>query len=132
MLTATATERPPSVIGAPSALSRRWAMSTECISLSASCQHGELVAAQPRGGVNGAHAVFQAAAELPEGLITGVMPERVVDVLEVVHVEEQHRNGHAIAPLAGQRVLDAVAQQRAVGQAGERVVEGLVLELGLE
>ena len=66
-------------------------------------------------------------------LVAGVVAERVVDLLEAVEVHDQH--GHAAAVAAARprgRVLDAVAEQRAVGQAGERVVQRLVLvELGL-
>ena len=95
-------------------------------------QDRELVAAEAGGGVHRAHAVLQAAAHLLQDLVAGVVAERVVDVLEVVHVHEQDGHRHVLAALGGERVTDAVAEQGAVGQAGEDVVEGLVLELGLE
>ncbi len=60
------------------------------------------------------------------------MAEAVVDVLEVVDVQEQDGHGQLAAALGDEGVLDAVAEQRAVRQAGERVVERLVLEFGLE
>ena len=60
------------------------------------------------------------------------MAERVVDELEVVEVDEEHADEPIGAPLAGQRVLDAVVEQRAVGELGQRVVEGAVAELLLE
>ena len=53
----------------------------------------------------------------------------VVDRLEVVEVDVDHRS---VADAALERVLDAVHEQQAVGQPGERVVEGLVLELDLQ
>jgi hypothetical protein len=61
-----------------------------------------------------------------------VVAERVVDFLEAVEVHQHH--GHE--PFAGARgregALDPLAEQRAVGQAGQGVVVGLVLvELGL-
>jgi hypothetical protein len=92
----------------------------------------ELVAAEARGGVDRTHAVLQAPPDLPEHLVAGGVPEAVIDVLEVVHVQEQDRHGQAVAPAADERMFDAVAEERPVGQAGERVVEGLVLELRLE
>ena len=58
------------------------------------------------------------------------MAERVVDGLEAVEVEEEHR-GAAARPAparAAQRLLEPVEEQRAVGQAGERVVQRVVLE----
>ena len=60
------------------------------------------------------------------------MAEGVVDRLEVVEVHEQHGDGLLVARLALQRVLDAVPEQRAVGETGDRVVEGLMCELLLE
>ena len=56
-----------------------------------------------------------------------MVAERVVDLLEVVEVD-QHHGGDAIGAAAGvEHLLDAVAEQRAVRQAGERVVQRLVL-----
>jgi hypothetical protein len=51
--------------------------------------------------------------------------EGVVDLLEAVEVDEQH--GHAVAGALGalERLGEAVVEQAAVGQAGERVVVGL-------
>ena len=60
------------------------------------------------------------------------MAEAVVHVLEVVEVEEHDRHRPPVAAVVGERLLDAVAEQTAVRQAREHVVEGLVLELGLE
>ncbi len=59
------------------------------------------------------------------------MPQAVVDHLEAVQVQEQ--DGHLPVPAPGhvQGVGDAVLQQGAVGQAGEQVVVGDVLQLGL-
>ena len=92
-------------------------------------QDRELVAAEAGGRVDGPHRVLQAASDLPEHDVAGGVAEAVVDVLEVVDVHEQDRHRQVVAALAGERVADAVAEQGAVGQAGEDVVEGLVLEL---
>ena len=48
--------------------------------------------------------------------------ERVVDVLEAVEIEEQHGELAAPAVRAGDRLPDAIGEQRPVGQAGQRVV----------
>ena len=48
--------------------------------------------------------------------------ERVVDVLEAVEIEEQHRKLAAAPMRAGDRLSDAVGEQRAVRQSGQRVV----------
>jgi hypothetical protein len=59
--------------------------------------------------------------------------ERVVDRLEAIDVEEQHGQRRGDPVRAGQRELEAVGQQGAVGQAGQRVVQRLLHEqlLGL-
>ena len=58
--------------------------------------------------------------------------ERVVDRLEVVEVDEQHRDRLAGAAAPQQRVVDAIAEQRPVGEVGEQVVERLVRQLFLQ
>ncbi len=88
-------------------------------------QDGELVAAEARRGVAGAHASGDAAPDLGQHLVADRVAERVVDRLEVVEVEEQDRGG---ARAVGQRRLDALREERAVREAGERVVEGLMAE----
>ena len=48
--------------------------------------------------------------------------ERIVDVLEAVEIEKQHRELAAAAMRAGDRLSDAVREERAIGQSGQRVV----------
>ena len=60
------------------------------------------------------------------------MAEAVVDGLEVVQVDEHDADRRPPANRAHDRVLDAVGEQRPVGEARDRVVEGLVGELVLE
>ena len=62
-----------------------------------------------------------------EQLVAVVVPERVVDLLEAVEVDEQHRD-RALRAHALDRALDALVEERAVRQAGERVVEGEVAQ----
>ena len=57
------------------------------------------------------------------------MPERVVDRLEPVEVDEEHREPGPCPVGARQAVFERVGEQAAAGQAGERVVEGLVHRL---
>ena len=75
---------------------------------------------------------LQPLADLAEHEVAGRVAERVVDRLEVVEVHEQHRHRAAVARLALERVFDAVLEQRAVREPGDRVVERLVRELLLE
>jgi hypothetical protein len=60
------------------------------------------------------------------------MPESIVHGLEVVEIDEQDRDEGSGSGTARQRVVDPVAEQRAVGQAGQAVVECLVADLLVE
>ena len=82
----------------------------------------ELVAAQPRGGVLLAQAVGEALRDGGQQQVADRVAERVVDVLEAVEIEEQHGELAASAMRAGDRLPDAIREQRPVGQAGQRVV----------
>ena len=92
-------------------------------------QHGELVAAEAGHGVAGAGGGAEAFGDSHEQAVAGRMPEAVVDRLEVVEVQEQHgdRIGAPVAAVHG--MGEPVQEQRPVGQAGEGVVERLVVEL---
>jgi hypothetical protein len=53
---------------------------------------GELVPAQPADEVDLAHAFLQSRRDLGEQSIAGGVAERVVDVVETVEVEGEHRH----------------------------------------
>ena len=95
-------------------------------------QHGELVAAEPRSGVGRADRLDEAAADLAQHVVAGGVAEAVVDRLEVVEIEEDHRDRRALPVGARQRVLHAIGEQRPVRQARHGIVERLVGELRLE
>ena len=59
-------------------------------------------------------------------------PSESLTVLKSSRSEKRTDTAPVAASLPGQRVRDAVAEEGAVGEAGQRVVEGLVLELHLE
>lgn len=60
---------------------------------------------------------------LPEDLVAGVVAVAVVDVLEVVDVEQSHRDG--VRCRVPQRGVEQLDERRAVGQSGEGVGPGL-------
>ncbi len=70
--------------------------------------------------------------DLDEEAVARRVSERVVDDLEVVHVEEQ--DGDAGSPSAGpiQGPIEVLAEEGPVGEPGQRVVEGVVEELRLQ
>ena len=94
---------------------------------------GELVAAEPGDGVAGPDGVPQPGRGLHQQFVTGGVPGDVVDLLEAVDVEVQHPDRFTRPSRPGQGVLDPVVQQVPVGQAGQRIVQGLVQQrrLGL-
>src|SRR4051794_21899266 len=89
-------------------------------------EYGELVATESGDGVTRAHAGTQPLADPDEQLVADRMPERVVDCLEVVYVDQQHRYGSHVTTVQRQRVLEPVVEEGAVGQTGEDIVERLV------
>ncbi len=95
-------------------------------------QDRELVAAEAGARVAVPQAGADAVGDLQQQLVARLVPEAVVDGLEVVEVEEQDRDRFLERLAQGQGVLDPVAEQAAIGQVGEGIVEGLVGELLLE
>ena len=95
-------------------------------------QDRELVAAQAGSGVALPQRGTQARRDGLQHPVAGVVPERVVDGLEVVEVQEQHgETAIGVAP-AAERVFDAITEQRPVREVGDRIVKGLIGELLLE
>ena len=96
-------------------------------------QHGELVAAQARGRVAFAKHALESHAQLAQEQIAKVVPERIVDFLEAIEVHHQQRQRRFVATGRQNGLAQAVVEQQTIGQPGQRVVDGLVLErrLGL-
>ena len=93
-------------------------------------QHHELVAAEATDRVGAPHAAREAPGDLAQHLVTDLVAERVVDQLEVIDVHEHHRDRSA-APAGGDdRLLGARGEQRPIRQAGQRIVQALMGELG--
>ena len=89
---------------------------------------GELVAAEPGDGVFLAQAVAQALGRLLQQLVAEKVPQRIVDQLEAVEIQ-QHDGGTAVA--AGfqfQCVIEALVEHQAVRQLGQHIVVGDVVE----
>src|ERR1700687_1438508 len=91
-------------------------------------QHRELFSPEPGYGVGRPKDAAQARRDLLQETVTAVVTERVVDVLEAIEVEQQHAEHLLVAARSEQRLAESVAEQAAVGQSGQRVVQSLVLE----
>ena len=89
----------------------------------------EFVAAQTPQHVTRLDLRAQALGELDQQFVTGRMPERIVDVLEIVDIEKRQRD-----MLAGRTALDRLGDQipqvRSVRQAGQHVVISKPRDLG--
>ena len=83
----------------------------------------ELVAAEPRDGVVATDRGGEPSAHRDEQLVAGVVAEAVVDDLEAVEVEEEHRHHGPAVTEAGEGGVEPLDRERTVGQVGERVVE---------
>ena len=91
----------------------------------------ELIAPEPRHQVVVAEHAGQSRTDLLQEQITEVMPERVVDLLEVVEVDQHHGELPADPPGSLDRVGELELEQHPVGHPRERVVQRLVFVLGL-
>ena len=56
-------------------------------------EHGELITAQPGGLLGPASDTRQARSDLHQELVTDIVPQGVVDVLEPVQVHQDHADG---------------------------------------
>ncbi len=95
-------------------------------------QDHELVTAEPGDGVTGPDRCSEPLRDRDEEVVTGGMAEAVVDHLEVVDIQEQHRDRTGLAAGALERVVDAVEEQCPIGESREGVVEGLTIERSFE
>ncbi len=85
-------------------------------------QDGELVAAEPRQHVGRTATLPQARAERAEQLVADRMAEAVVDRLEAVEVEHQHRSALVEPAMALNLARELLLEAVAVEQAREQVV----------
>ncbi len=81
----------------------------------------ELVAAEPGDRILVAQDMAQAPGDLDQQFVADAVTERVIDVLETIDVHEDQRQRFGVAFDAAQCLADAIGQQAAVGQAGQRV-----------
>ncbi|MDT4827249.1 hypothetical protein FQZ97_605890 [compost metagenome] len=95
-------------------------------------QRGELVAAHAREDVVGTQAALQLFGHPPQHAVAGIVAEGVVDQLESVQVQVQHRHALAVALDARQGSLQRLVEAAAVEQPGQGVGDGLGLQLRMQ
>ena len=84
----------------------------------------ELVGVEPGQHVVVAQRRSQPLADTAQQLVADAVAERIVDRLEIVEAEHQHRHLLGAAPRAQQEVVHLLAQQIAVRQPGQAVMLG--------
>ena len=94
-------------------------------------QQHELVAAAAREQPRLALGAAQAPGHAPQQPVAGRVPERVVDELEVVEVDQDQRHRAVAPPRARHGGAQARLELGAVRQAGQRVEERQLAQLGL-
>lgn len=93
---------------------------------------GELVAANAGDGVAGAQGVGEAARDQAQQVVADIVPERVVDGLEVVEVDEHHHRAFLALPGARDDLFEPLVKEVAVVQLGHVVEVGQAVELDLD
>ena len=74
-------------------------------------QDHELITAQPGDGITLTDPLGQPCGTNSQQVVADRMAERIVDVLEAIEIEKQHRQASAFAVGTMDRVLDPVTQQ---------------------
>ena len=92
---------------------------------------GELVAAEAGHQILAAHDVAQPLGDVEDERVADVVAERIVDVLEVIEIDVEHRRREAAGAHVVDGLLEPLGEVDAVGQAGNRVVQGEVTQLPL-
>ena len=76
-----------------------------------------------------AKVLHQPSRDRDQHQVAALVTEGVVDGLEVIEIDEDHRDLVAFAAGAGEGALEAVIEEAAVGQAGQAVVRREILDL---
>ena len=140
MLAETKTSRPLRMNGWASAARMRSA--TIAASAGAAMLSSRIVNSSPpsrahesgrstRHQVGEPHGRDQPLGQFGEELVARFVPQAVVDELEVVEVEKQHGERRFVRPrAAAEAMLNAVEEQQAIRQAGERVGDFALGDVG--
>ena len=78
---------------------------------------------EARHGVAGANQALETPPDLDQQTIADLVTQRVVRHLEVVDVEEQHRDGALSPARLGEKLVQTVEEERAVRKPGQGIVE---------
>jgi hypothetical protein len=91
-------------------------------------QQRELLAADPRNGVDRPRPAVEQARDAAEGLVAGGVSAAIIDLLEVVEVADHDRQRRGRTLRAGELELEHLAEGAPVEQAGQGITLRLLLE----
>lgn len=94
-------------------------------------QQHELVAAETGQTIPLAHQPLETAGHLLEQPVAGGVTQGIIDGLEVVEIDEQQGPDKVTAICIGERLGQGFVQLTAIGQAGQLVIEGEILDAAL-
>ena len=89
---------------------------------------GEFVAAEAGDQIVAAHDAAQALRDVENELVADMVAERVVDVLEVIEIDVEHRRRRTAAAHLADHGFEPFAEIDAVWQAADRIVQGEVAQ----
>ena len=95
-------------------------------------KHHEFIASDATNNAMGWQDEPQSCGHCNEHVVACCMPEAVVDVLESIDVNEQHRRLAVVAPCRAQSGVDVFQHQAAIGQAGQCIGLRTFDEFGLQ
>ena len=93
--------------------------------------HGEFIAAETRDGFAHAHGAGNPTRDDLQQFVPDGVSERVVDPLEPVEIEQDHGHVLMTAPTPFERMMQTIAKEDAIGEAGQLIVKRLLDELRL-
>jgi hypothetical protein len=85
-------------------------------------QNGKLVSAQPSNRVGRPGAGEEPLGRRDEQTVTLGVAQAVVHLLEVIQIQEEHRDRMSLPVSQSQGMAHPVSEECPVGQAGERIV----------
>ena len=88
--------------------------------------HRELVAAESGAEVALLQAGGEAVRDFAQQLVTRLVPEGVVDVLEPIEIDEQEAQLMAVVAGALPQFVEFLVERMSVGQPGKRIVMGQI------
>ena len=88
-------------------------------------EHGKLVTAEPRHRVAGPNHGLEPRSQDREHFVADAVPVLVVDLLELVEVDEDHRGTRLVLRTDRDRVLELLVEESPIGEPGERIEQCL-------